>query len=320
LEVFMTAFMTELDAGSGDSGCERLWQHRPAMLRLARRRCRTLQDAEDVVGQAFLAALRSAVPDADLGPWLGRVVINLCAQSQRGHYRDLRLLDRAARHAELVDDGMEERVVDRLSAAHITQVAHRLPERQRMVLKLRSDGLSLTEIGTQLGIPPKAVESLLSRARARLRVAARNLLGVLAPLALLRRNWTRGSVAVLAPAAMVGLALGVSTWGAVGSGGASVPLLAEAKVSAPSSGHHAAATQMIAPARGQLPQPPAAARRAAPRTQAIGPQLRPHAGPASAQLGGAERQHPDENLVQSVERCLREHPEVTLAHVGCRQA
>lgn len=314
----MTAIVSEFDTGSSESRFERLWLHRPAMLRLARGRCRSFQDAEDVVSQAFLAALCSVVSDEDLEPWLGRVVINLCAQSQRGYYRDLRLRDRAAQHAEMVDDGMEDRILSRLAAVHIRPAASRLPERQRVVLELRSDGLSLTDIATQLGLPYKAVESLLSRARAALRSAAKGLLAAVAPLLVLRRNWARGSVAVFAPVAMVGLALGVPTWGAAGSGGGSVPLLAESAVSAPSSGHHAEAPQILGPARGQQPQPLAAARGAQRRSQAIGPRLRPHAGPASAQLGGAERQHSDENLVQSIERCLRERPEVTPTHVGCR--
>lgn len=281
--VDMTALMPELDADPSDSRFERLWLHRPAMLRLARRRCRTLQDAEDVVGQAFLAALRSAVPDEELGPWLGRVVSNLCAQSQRGHYRDLRLLDRAARHAEFVDDGMEDRVVARLAAAHIGPAASRLPERQRIVLEMRSDGHSVTEIATQLGVPYKTVESLLSRARAALRGAAKGLLGVVAPLAVFRRTWARGSVTVLAPAAMVGLALGVSPWGPNGSATAPRSVPAVSVSSVPSRDLHPGTAHLVGNALANR-SPHDAPRPAQRRGQPVGPRLQPHAGPVSAQL------------------------------------
>jgi RNA polymerase sigma factor (sigma-70 family) len=315
--VDMTALMPERDAGPGDSRCERVWQHRPAMLRLARRRCRSLHDAEDVVGQAVLAAIRSHVPEDDLGPWLSRVVINLCMQSQRGHYRDLRLLDRAARRAELIDDGMEDRVVERLAAVKIASAANRLPERQRVVLELRSDGHSVNEIATQLGLPYKTVESLLSRARAALRGAAKTLLAGLTALSLLRRSWARTSVTVLAPAALAGLAVGVAPWGATGSASAARPVTAVSAVSAPPEAlRHGAARPAETAAVHRASLKPT--RRHARRAQPVGPTLRPHAGPVSAQLGGTERQHTEENLLQSVQRCVREHPQVTSAHVGCR--
>jgi RNA polymerase sigma factor (sigma-70 family) len=314
----MTSLMPELDADTTESRDERLCGLRPAMLRLARRRCRSLDDAEDVVGQAILAALHSAVPDSELEPWLGRVVINLCAQSQRGHYRDLRLLARAAQHAELVDDGLEERVVSRLVALHIAPAANRLPERQREVLELRSEGMSVAAIATELGLSYKTVESLLSRARAALRTAAKPLLGALAPLALLRRRWARGTVAVLAPSAMVALGIALIPSPGVGASGAFTSLRAAAT---PAS-HSARMPRITPPVRAVAVHGVAVPGKArvvrAP--QPLGPRLRPQAGPVSADLGGAERRHPDEGLVQSVQQCVRDHPDVSRTHLGCRDS
>jgi DNA-directed RNA polymerase specialized sigma24 family protein len=74
---------------------------------------------------------------------------------------------------ELIDPGHEERVLARLAAAGITRQVDLLPERQRQVLAMRSEGVTVTDIAARLDLPCKTVESLLSRARSALRAAAK---------------------------------------------------------------------------------------------------------------------------------------------------
>ena len=319
----MTALMPESDRSVGDLRCERVWEHRPAMLRIARRRCRSWHDAEDVVAQAMLAALGSTVPDDELAPWLSRVVTNLCAESHRSHERSRRLAQRAAGYAELVDPGHEDHVVTRLAADHISAEWARLPERQRRVLAMRSEGFAVTDIAVELGLPYKTVESLLSRARSGLRAVAQTLAGVVAVFVAARRYAPRAAWVGAVPAVAAAFALSSPTLGGLADDGRfSTPLVSNAGMTTATAAMPGAAVRRhpTAPvAHSAVRSSTTAQTPAKAPAQPLTPRLRPSVGPLSADTGSNERRHSDQDMVQSIRQCLADQPEVTRENVGCRE-
>jgi RNA polymerase sigma factor (sigma-70 family) len=310
----MTALMPESDRAADDLRWHHVWEHRGALLRIARRRCRSWHDAEDVVAQAMLAAMGSAVPDAELAPWLTRVVTNLCAESHRAHERSRRLAQRAARHAELVDHGHEENVVTRLAADHISAEWARLPERQRRVLAMRSEGFAVTDIAVELDLPYKTVESLLSRARSGLRAAAQSLAAVTAVFVAARRYAPRAALLTAVPAMAAAFALAAPAPGAAVHGDRMTTLTAASDTTA--SARLVATAPRVTTTRVVRSTAAGPALNSAP-APAFAPRLKPSAGPVSAELGGGKRRRSDEDLVQSIRRCVADGPEVTAEHVGC---
>jgi RNA polymerase sigma factor (sigma-70 family) len=149
-----------------------IWAHRPYLLGVARRRI-GWHDAEDVVQEATLRALRTAdLPDPQLRSWLVTTTVRLCVDRQReeaARRRRQELL--AARPEALVQPGVEDDIVERHQAAWLAERVRRLPGRQSQAVKLRAQGLSLAEIGAEMEVPSKAVESLLGRARRLLKQA-----------------------------------------------------------------------------------------------------------------------------------------------------
>src|SRR5919107_1082054 len=62
----------------------RIWSTRPLLLRVARKRCATGEDAEDAVQEAMLrAAQHPEIPDENLQPWLIAVTTRLCIDGHR---------------------------------------------------------------------------------------------------------------------------------------------------------------------------------------------------------------------------------------------
>jgi RNA polymerase sigma-70 factor (ECF subfamily) len=130
------------------------------------------EDAEDVVQEAFLAALAN-IRTFDLtrpfGPWLYRIVVTRGLNFRKA---------RSRRTTELLDDGVMassaagpavDAEQDSLRSA-IAVALDRLPERQRMIVQLfELDGFSGTEIGAMLGISPGTVRWYLHEARQSLR-------------------------------------------------------------------------------------------------------------------------------------------------------
>jgi RNA polymerase sigma factor (sigma-70 family) len=177
-----------------------IWAHRPYLLAVARRRI-GWHDAEDVVQEATLRALRSTdVPDPQLRSWLVTTTVRLCVDRQRedtARRRRQELL--AARPEALVQPGVEDDIVDRYQAAWFAERVRRLPGRQSQAVKLRAQGLSLAEIGAEMEVPSKAVESLLGRARRLLKQAgAAAILTIIgARLLVKRKAQAQAAVAIL---------------------------------------------------------------------------------------------------------------------------
>jgi RNA polymerase sigma factor (sigma-70 family) len=143
--------------------------HVPRLLRLARRRLPTLQDAEDCVQEALIrTACAINLDQARVGPFLTTVVINLCADQARARSARARLLDRVA--YATTDPPPEESICDRAEARWLSdRVEHVLPVRERDVLRARAAGLTVRQTAEHLGMTVKAAEAAFTRARKVLR-------------------------------------------------------------------------------------------------------------------------------------------------------
>lgn len=130
-------------------------------------------DAEDVVQEAFMAALHN-IDSFDtarpFAPWFSRIVVNraLNLRKQQVRHPTVRMTDdlpgtRPSAAAEVEVAELRERL--RVALSH-------LPERRRTIVQLAGfDGLTSAEIGDMLGIPAGTVRYELHEARAALRAA-----------------------------------------------------------------------------------------------------------------------------------------------------
>ena len=149
--------------------------HLEAAYRLARWHTRNAHDAEDVVQEASLRALRyfETFGGGNARAWFLRIVRNACAD-WRG--RRLRAaadeFDEQEHSGALPGSDPEAFLLDADVAALVAQAMRRLPDRLRQVLELRElQGLSYRELADVMQVPTGTVMSRLSRARQALRMA-----------------------------------------------------------------------------------------------------------------------------------------------------
>jgi RNA polymerase sigma-70 factor, ECF subfamily len=142
---------------------QKLFQaHGEAVYRFAAVLVRHHQDAEDVVQETFLKLVRHLDGQGDatnLRGWLFTVAAHAARDRQRRRSRWMpwrSTHDRQVPPAALPDeDGRLKMARDALG---------RLPQRDRLLLALRAQGLSYREIGAAAGIAPASVGRLLARA------------------------------------------------------------------------------------------------------------------------------------------------------------
>ena len=135
--------------------------------RYAGRLCGGDRDAaEDLVQDAYTSVLRQVRSDSDKDLHIGYVITTI-----RNRFLDrVRKDEREERRLRLVavtadDDGAPEP-----TGSHVTSQLAALPERERAALVLRYvDDLSVPDVAAALGLTVHAAESLLARARTRLR-------------------------------------------------------------------------------------------------------------------------------------------------------
>jgi RNA polymerase sigma-70 factor (ECF subfamily) len=158
---------------AGDTAAlARLYErHAPLLFGLALRIVRERREAEDLLHDVFLEAWRSA---RDFDPKRGRVRTWLAIR-MRSRALDLKKSARVARNAgeaglELVPDDAERARFDGGDHARVRAALGALAVDQRRVLELAYfDGLTCTEISTQISIPVGTVKSRLAAAMAKLR-------------------------------------------------------------------------------------------------------------------------------------------------------
>jgi RNA polymerase sigma-70 factor, ECF subfamily len=148
-------------------------EHRRWLLALAWRITGNTADAEDVAQEAFLRLHRSGVPAAEAGPWLRRVVVNLCIDGTRRNVRMVPMPDREfAAPTEAADIAVgRHQEYERLRSA-----LQGLTERERTALVLRDiEGLSTADVAATMGTAEPTVRVQIARARLKLRELLRGV-------------------------------------------------------------------------------------------------------------------------------------------------
>ncbi|MBZ9643598.1 RNA polymerase sigma factor [Streptomyces sp. PSKA30] len=158
---------------SAGSEWQRLWSHREALLKVARRRSVSIEDAEDAVQEAMVRAVENPEVDRErLGAWLTSVTVRLCVDRHRQLNRDAALGLRARSVLTGPHIGSPEATVcDRAEAQWLALQSTALPRRQAEALHLKAQDLDVTQVAQRMGLTYKATESLLGRARQTLRAA-----------------------------------------------------------------------------------------------------------------------------------------------------
>jgi RNA polymerase sigma-70 factor (ECF subfamily) len=150
--------------------------HLPAAYNLARWLTRNDHDAEDVVQEAYMRALRyfDAFHGGESRAWLLAIVRRTCytwLQHNRGHElmtafdEEIHGLDGEATNPETI-------LLQRTNQLLLSQALEELPVEYREVIILREfEGMSYKEIATIADLPVGTVMSRLARARKRLQQA-----------------------------------------------------------------------------------------------------------------------------------------------------
>ncbi|MFJ4981345.1 sigma-70 family RNA polymerase sigma factor [Streptomyces coeruleorubidus] len=215
---------------AADERWRRMWSHREHLLKVARRRSMSPEDAEDAVHEAMLrAAERPDLDEERLAAWLTTVTMRLCVD----RYRQVNREAEVRTSPTLIAPGpvpVEEAVCDRAEAKWLAVRSGELPARQAEALRLKSEDLDVGQVAVRMGLSYRTVESLLARARRTLRQSLAATLG----FALFLIGWGRPrgvgraqAVAVASTAASLAVAGFVLPYaldgGGDGGGGGTAP-------------------------------------------------------------------------------------------------
>ncbi len=159
--------------------------HLDAAYTLARYLTRNEQDAEDVVQDACLRALKyfdsfRGEEGTSARPWLLAIVRNTAFSSRRRQRPDADGLefDEAQHSGAVADEHPEAALLRSAAKESLGRALDRLAPEFREVIVLRElEGLSYKEISDVAGVPVGTVMSRLSRARTRLQQALREAEG-----------------------------------------------------------------------------------------------------------------------------------------------
>ncbi|MFI2631735.1 sigma-70 family RNA polymerase sigma factor [Streptomyces collinus] len=213
---------TPVEMHAADERWRRMWSHREHLLKVARRRSMSAEDAEDAVHEAMLrAAERPDLDEERLAAWLTTVTMRLCVD----RYRQMNREAEVRTSPTLIAPGpvpVEEAVCDRAEAKWLAVRSGELPARQAEALRLKSEDLDVGQVAVRMGLSYRTVESLLARARRTLRQSLAATLG----FALFLIGWGRPrgvgraqAVAVASTAASLAVAGFVLPYALDGGGG-----------------------------------------------------------------------------------------------------
>jgi RNA polymerase sigma-70 factor (ECF subfamily) len=167
------ALMSEIAGGSQSAFARLLGELAPRMLRFARSLLPgSPGEADEIVQEAFLRLWQQAPawrPEGRVSTWLHQVVYRLCLDQLRRRRPSVEI---DTLEAELEDDApsAETRLIRIEEADAVRDALARLPQRQREALILcHFQDLSQAEAAAVMAIGESAYESLLARARRKLR-------------------------------------------------------------------------------------------------------------------------------------------------------
>jgi RNA polymerase sigma-70 factor (ECF subfamily) len=145
--------------------------HLSALTRLARLRVRCAAEAEDIVQQAVLSALRHLSQfrrEASFKTWLWAITFHEVSQSHRGRRTSNVLPLYEACAAKIPDPASdpERQCQRRQDVARVRQALRRLPEKYRLIIQLRDlRELSIAETARSLSLTVAVVKIRHHRAR-----------------------------------------------------------------------------------------------------------------------------------------------------------
>jgi RNA polymerase sigma-70 factor (ECF subfamily) len=174
-----TALIRRVKDGEREAFDRLVRRHLQRAYAVAYRVVQNREDAEDMVQEGFMAALKN-IDRFELGrpfaPWLHRIIMNRALSARRS--RAFQLTDtlpeqQAGEEASPLTLALRGEVMDRFRASLAD-----LPDRQRLVIELHDvDGFSAEEIGDQLGVAAGTVRWYIHQARRTLRDALAPLRG-----------------------------------------------------------------------------------------------------------------------------------------------
>jgi len=292
-----------------------LFEAVPRAQRAAARVLGSRDDAEDCVSAALEAALTTDNID-DPGAWLTQVARRRAVDIVRRRERESRAMYLVHSRESASCSDFTEDIADREAARWLATEAERLPGDTRKVLTRMGGEDSAAEVGSELGLSTRSVESHLRRARVELRTAwGRAMLGLAGLGYLIRRFSTVTQPAVIGSTLAAFVAASLVVGGAPAEGSmrpagtpqnrpiaTHVHLLARPALVR--RGSVTAKWRFSAPTRSAS-MPSAAAKPVAGASLPVG----------SAKVSEQHRPGPDDP-VGSTTYCL-EHWRVTTTHIGC---
>ena len=155
------------------------------VFRFALKMCRLREDAEDVLQDTLLAAVRTFGQyrgDASVSTWLYTIARSFCIKHRRrSKFAPAALLpldSDAAIEAPAAERAPDDALAERELASALNKAVAGLAPAYREVLVLRDvEGLPATEVAKVMGLSVQAVKSRLHRARSSVRKALAPLLG-----------------------------------------------------------------------------------------------------------------------------------------------
>jgi RNA polymerase sigma-70 factor (ECF subfamily) len=161
--------MSAAAGGDMDAFEELVRRHQHGAINVAWRLLSNEHQAQDAAQEAFVRLLESAPryrPTARFRTYLYRIVTHICIDEYRKRRPDS-AEDLSGHHSD--DDSPSEAMMRSERVERIREAIAALPERQRAALVLQHyEGLSYGEIAEALQCSPRAVDSLLVRAREKL--------------------------------------------------------------------------------------------------------------------------------------------------------
>jgi RNA polymerase sigma-70 factor (ECF subfamily) len=168
-------------AGDSDAFDEIVREHRPALYRHALRRLSCEASAEDAVQETLVRAYK-ALPNFSgeyrLGPWLHRILQNVCADEGNRRRRDFDKLGRvAALPLERMDSpSVEEELHLDFDDSDLQEALKNLPDPYREALSMRYvDDLNYSQVSKAAGVSEQNARARVSRAKSYMKQSMRGL-------------------------------------------------------------------------------------------------------------------------------------------------
>ncbi len=189
-------------AGDDEAFAELVREYRPQLLGHARRKLGCPEAAEDAVQEALVRALR-AMPRFNgnylVGPWLHRILSNVCSDEGNRLRRDSEKTERFASNDRALNppSSIEDELGLDIDDSELADAVGNLSEQYREALMLRFvEELSYEEVAAKAGVSEENARARVSRARNAVRAALK--LAAAAPVALIGmlRRGERAAAAV----------------------------------------------------------------------------------------------------------------------------